>query len=143
MDCSCKNYTNNYGMESERLIMKIISDVTLDTRFTKGKEYEVVSLQEMLDTVAYMVIGDNGKKEPLFQDEFHIPLKEQSHVRWRKVFKARGYKKKVRKLDGATCIQYEKDGVNYIHEVKRSDYNIKLNNKFMAFIASPVFGEVL
>lgn len=123
--------------------MKIISDVTLDTRFTKGKEYEVVSLQEMLDTVAYMVIGDNGKKEPLFQDEFHIPLKEQSHVRWRKVFKARGYKKKVRKVDGISYVQYEKDGFSYIHKVKRFDYNIQLNNRHMAVIASPVFGEAL
>lgn len=125
--------------------MKIISDVTLDTRFTKGKEYEVVSLQEMLDTVAYMVIGDNGKKEPLFQDEFHIPLKEQSHVRWRKIFKARGYKKKVRKVGKAIRVQYEKDGFDYSHSIKRLDIGTKisLNNKYMAIFAAPIQHEWL
>lgn len=123
--------------------MKIISDVTLDTRFTKGKEYEVVSLQEMLDTVAYMVIGDNGKKEPLFQDEFHIPLKEQSHVRWRKVFKARGYKKKIHKVGKTIRVQYEKDGFNYFHIVKSLDVGTKvsLDNKRMAIFAAPIHGE--
>lgn len=121
--------------------MKIISDISLDTRFTKGKEYEVVSLREMLDTVAYMVIANDGSKHALFMDEFHIPLKKQSHIRWRKIFKARGYKKKVRKLGSIIRIQYEKDGFDYIHKVKRTDYNIKLDNKHMALFASPIVGE--
>lgn len=83
-------------------MMKIRSLVEFDGVLTFDKEYEVItSVRGKLGTY-YIVASDKGNLVSLIDYECTPSFKEQSHVRWRKVLRAMGYRKYRQNKKGIT-----------------------------------------
>lgn len=84
--------------------MKVISTVNWEDHLTEGKEYEVLYMWKYKrrgrkgnNIYGYQVTMENGENMWMFPEEGYVPLKTKKNVPWRKILKAKGYKKKTRK----------------------------------------------
>lgn len=56
----------------------------------KDKEYEV--LFKAKNNLYFIILGENNRTYAIHSSFVTIPIKPQSHKRWRKLFKLKGYK---------------------------------------------------
>lgn len=98
--------------------MKVICTIgKIDGEFmglTPNKEYDVIRLIKSKlsgNTIyGYRVVNDNGTEMTLFPEEAYVPLKTKKNVPWRKILKAKGYRKKTFKKY-EWYIEVHEDGV--------------------------------